>query len=238
MRRAILLLALASCGRAEEAIPESAARVSLPDPSTVGSIAGRILVKGEVPPPARLPISASPECSAMHDGPATDTALLVKDGRVRNAVVLVAGSFEPFAFGVPAGDVVVDNRRCLFEPRVAVARTWQRVVFRNSDATAHNVRGDGFNVMLPVPGAQHARRFGEAGRRPVKCDLHPWMLGWVVVTATPFAAVTGEDGSFRIDGVPEGEREVEVWHERLGARKASVRVERGTVATLEVELNP
>lgn len=235
MRRAVLLLALlASCGKAEEGVPESAGRLALPDPSTTGSIAGLVRFRGEPPPRARLPITASPECSALHEGPAYDTELLVSDGRVRNAVVRVTDPFPAFAFGVPAESLIVDNRKCLFEPRVVVARRWQRVVFRNADPAAHNVRGSGFNVMLPVRDSEHARRFREAGPVELRCDLHPWMKGWVVVTATPFAACTGEDGAFRLDGVPEGEREVEVWHEKLGVLRATVTVERGKSADLEI----
>jgi hypothetical protein len=57
----------------------------------------------------------------------------------------------------------------------------------------------------------------------VKCDVHPWMIAWVVVTEGP-AAVSGADGTFVIRGVPAGTYTVAAWHERLGEKTAQVAV--------------
>ena len=39
----------------------------------------------------------------------------------------------------------------------------------------------------------------------LKCDVHPWMTGYVLVSSHPFFAVTGDDGSFKITGCPPGQ---------------------------------
>ena len=48
---------------------------------------------------------------------------------------------------------------------------------------------------------------------PVKCNQHPWMKAYVAVLKHPFAAVSAEDGSFTIKGVPPGTYTVVAWHE-------------------------
>ena len=42
------------------------------------------------------------------------------------------------------------------------------------------------------------------------------MKGWLVVRDNPYAAVTGEDGSFTIEKLPAGEVELQFWHEKAG----------------------
>ncbi len=46
----------------------------------------------------------------------------------------------------------------------------------------------------------------------IKCDVHAWMSAYVHVLDHPFHAVTGEDGTFEIKGLPPGEYELTVWH--------------------------
>ena len=48
---------------------------------------------------------------------------------------------------------------------------------------------------------------------PVKCNQHPWMKSYVGVLNHPFFAVTAEDGSFTIKGVPPGKYTLVAWHE-------------------------
>ena len=50
---------------------------------------------------------------------------------------------------------------------------------------------------------------------PVKCQVHPWMKSYINVVSHPFYAVTGEDGSFTIKGLPPGNYTLEVRHEKL-----------------------
>ncbi|MEX1223005.1 MAG: methylamine utilization protein, partial [Pirellulales bacterium] len=51
----------------------------------------------------------------------------------------------------------------------------------------------------------------------VSCGIHPWMTAWVLVVDDTYNAVTKEDGSFEISGLPEGEElEFQVWQEKGG----------------------
>src|SRR5690606_20686270 len=65
----------------------------------------------------------------------------------------------------------------------------------------------------------------------VKCDVHPWMAGYIGVLPHPFFAVTGNDGSFTIENVPPGEYEIIAWQEKLGTQSGKVKVDAGGTAT-------
>ena len=51
----------------------------------------------------------------------------------------------------------------------------------------------------------------------VGCDVHGWMKAKIWVSPHPYVARTGEDGSFVIENVPEGEElSIVAWHESPG----------------------
>jgi hypothetical protein len=79
-------------------------------------------------------------------------------------------------------------------------------------------------------------RFQQPEIIKVTCDAHPWMTGWLVVTDHPFVAVTDERGAFKIDGVPPGSYQLQIWHERLPARAADVAVRAGEETRVSVEM--
>ena len=63
------------------------------------------------------------------------------------------------------------------------------------------------------------------------------MNSWLIVTDSPFYAVTGADGSFSVDGLPEGTHKVAYWHEKLGKGKAEITVKAdGTADAFEIKL--
>ena len=63
---------------------------------------------------------------------------------------------------------------------------------------------------------------------PVKCNQHPWMKAYIGVLKHPFFAVSGEDGSFTIKGVPPGTYTVAAWRE--GGATGSEKTMQVTVA--------
>ena len=61
----------------------------------------------------------------------------------------------------------------------------------------------------------------------VKCDVHGWMTGWILVTDSRFTAVTDEGGSFTLQDVPAGSHKLSVWHETLGEQTREITVSDG-----------
>jgi hypothetical protein len=152
---------------------------------------------------------------------------------IKNAVV--------FLQGVPPGvkplktppSAKMDQKACVFVPRVVVVPVGGIVEFLNSDRLLHNVRSAGkenppFNRAQP-----HARTISIGFKSPeilrVDCDLHSWMRGWVVVSEHRFYDVSNDEGQFGFENIPPGKYTLQVWHETLGRATEEITVtDRGT----------
>jgi hypothetical protein len=136
--------------------------------------------------------------------------------------------------------VTLDQRGCLYAPRVLGMQTGQALQVRNSDPLLHNVhslstRGNTFNVSQPQAGMVHTLRlkYPDVIMR-IKCDIHSWMTAYVGVEPHPYFAVSGENGSFRIAGVPAGRYSIRAWHERYGQQTQPVAVKAGQTTAIEL----
>jgi plastocyanin len=210
-----------------------------------GDARGLITITGYVrfegSPPAAQPIdmAADPYCASAHAAqPAVAKAIDVgAEGRVRGAVVYVKQGLPAQRPTTPTQPVVLDQRGCMYEPHVVALQVGQTLVIRNSDATLHNVHvspqsNRGFNLGQPIRGLEAKRVFdkAEVGIK-VACDIHGWMGGAIAVFDHPWFAVTADDGTYSLQGLPPGDYVVEVWHETLGTQTQRVTVGRGGQAT-------
>ena len=116
--------------------------------------------------------------------------------------------------------VEIDNKDCAFVPRSTAMFKGQKLEFTSSDPVGHNSHVTGFsqgaNLALAPKGSASTKLQAEKRPMSLKCDIHGWMQGWVLVTDHPFFAVTGDDGSFEITGVPAGAQNLIVWQEKAG----------------------
>jgi plastocyanin len=161
------------------------------------------------------------------------------DMGLRNVVVSLVTP-PPDAKWSIAPTVQLDQKQCVFVPRVVVVPVGGTVEFLNSDRLLHNLHSASgghnptFNRTQPK-----GRAIPIAFRRPeiirIDCDLHPWMRAWVVVAEHPFYAVTNDRGEFALENVPPGTYALQLWHESLGVMKKDVTVSEGVTA-LTVEM--
>lgn len=220
---------------------ESIASIVPVDPATAGTISGRILYEGTVPERRELPMKGNPECSALHPtGTSLSEEVLVSEGGLQNVFVYVKSGLEGRKFAVPSTPVVIDNKGCLYVPHVAGVRVGQPVELLNSDPTLHNVRlrsqnQKNWNIGLPFQGMKQTKKFEAVEvMATLKCDVHPWMTGYVGILDHPYFAVSEPNGSYTIAGLPPGEYEVEAWHETLGTRTARVSVAASATQTADL----
>jgi len=238
-----VVLALVACGKERQTAADGAAERPGVEPAT---LEGGAIVSGTVTfsgtPPANPPINMAeePACMAQYDGTPRDPRVVVTDGRLAHVFVYVKDGLSAAAtYQVPATPAVIDQRGCLYHPRVLGLVAGQRLEIRNSDSLLHNIkavpaRNRGFNVSQPAAGMTTERSFSQPEVMiPLECNVHGWMQARVGVLPHPFFAVTGADGGFRIAHLPPGTYTIEAWHETLGTRTATVTVADTAAALLD-----
>ncbi|HWE36353.1 MAG TPA: hypothetical protein VG406_07245 [Isosphaeraceae bacterium] len=228
------VVALVGFGRGP-AVAAPAEPVPAPSPSPAaqekyGTIKGRLVWKGEeLPKPEVLvskgdPKAKDPEICAKE--PIVSRALVVdpKTKGVRNGFVYLINvkGTNPEALKAvtdKAGPVEIDQKNCEFLPHAVAIYKGQKLVFKSSDPVNHNVHLNGFNNQLNqavTSGGKLEIPKPVAERLPMKvsCDIHSWMSCWVGIFDNPFFALTKEDGTFEIKGVPAGAQRIVIWQER------------------------
>ncbi len=213
--------------------------VKLPTPAPAvdelvgtGSIEGEVSLIGAPPEMQPLKTGADPVCAK--GGVLMDEAVLAKDGKLQNVVVRITTNAPQGS--IPAAPVVVDQHGCTYLPRVQASMKGQQLMVKNSDGTLHNVHTylDGsktwFNQAQPPKGKEIVRPIDKDGVVKLKCDVHPWMTGFIVLSDHPFAATTEAGGKFTLRDVPAGRYTLEAWHERFGKKTQELTVKGGEVA--------
>lgn len=214
---------LAACSNSDSVPARAKGPITPVDAATAGSIDVQVAFTGSPPTPRVINMSGTPACAALHSEPVLEQSVAVTGGRLAGAVVYIESGLGDRAFAAPSQPVVIDQKGCLYDPRVVAVMIGQPLLFRNSDQEAHNVHGrpqvaDAWNFLMSRPNSTREVTFDtpEVGI-PVSCDVHPWMRAYVSVFAHPYFAVTPDDGSVTLRTVPPGDYVVGVWHETLGS---------------------
>ncbi len=202
-----------------------------------GTISGKISFTGAAPEAKKIDTSADAACTSKSPSLMTED-WAVKDGKLANTFVYIKegtladnSKVGDYAFAAPSAAATLDQTGCHYKPHVLGVVVNQNISITNSDPTTHNIHFMPANNpdwnQSQVNGANaltHKMAHAEV-LVPVKCNQHPWMKSYVGVMKSPFFAVSAEDGSFTIKGVPPGKYTVVAWHE--GGAK-------GTEKTMEV----
>ena len=159
-----------------------------------------------------------------------------KDGGVKNAVVFIEGAGKPSRV-----TKVLVQEKCEFKPRVLAMSAGSTLEIVNRDAVKHEANGVQdyetiFQLSQPKKGLKDSVVLSKPGVVEVTCNIHGWMKAWVVVTGSPYYAVTDEKGNFRISGLPPGSYKIRVWHEGLREKSVRVKVKEGSVSSVKIEL--
>ena len=202
------------------------------DPAMSATVKGKVFFQGAVPPVQEISVRGNPECAVFHqDGKVKSEELVVNDGALQNVFVYIKEGLEGRSFPVPATSVTIENKNCVYVPHVSGAQVGQSVILLNNDPTLHNIHSYSknskpWNLGLPFQGMKQSKKF-EAPEVMVhlKCDVHPWMTGFVGVLTHPYFAVTAKDGSFEIKNLPPGEYLIEAWQEKLGVQSQKIKIE-------------
>jgi len=206
-----------------------------------GTIKGHVRLSGKNPGNTVIRMGLDPMCGSINAGKRViqESVITSADGGLKNAFVKLQGTFPQTP--VPRQPVVLDERGCIYVPRVLGMRVGQTLQIRNDDPLVHNVhsssengRNTDINVAQATSGiVSEFRPKSEEVMLPFGCDIHRWMKAYVGVVNHPYFAVSGDGGTFEIDNVPPGTQTVQVWHEVYGMMTKSIRVQGGAVANIE-----
>lgn len=207
-------------------------------PAGSETISGKVSFDGTVPPPEKVKLSADPKCVEMNKDGLEKQPIKVQDGGLANVFVYVK-SGPTGSFPAPTEPAVIDQQGCNYTPHVVAMQAGQPLKIKNSDDTLHNIHprptvNAEFNIGQPRKGMETTKTFDKKEIMiPVGCDVHPWMRAYISVLDHPFYAVTKEDGTFEIKGLPPGDYEVEAYHEKLKTQTQKISVKAGEPAKVD-----
>lgn len=130
---------------------------------------------------------------------------------------------------------VIDQRDTQFVPRISVIPVGSRVSFPNSDNVRHQVYSfsPAKRFQLPLYSGRAAApvTFDTPGVVELGCNIHDWMVAYVVILDTPYHAISTPAGKAVVQA-PAGRYLMRVWHpHQRGGRVFEREVEIGQGVT-------
>lgn len=169
-----------------------------------------------------------------------------------DTVVLVQPTASWAAQPLPPA-AVVTQRDVRFVPYVTIVPVGGALRFVNGDSFDHHIRSlPGGPLGSVAPAKQFAFRLGAAGTGRdtspeirfdipggvlLGCHLHGSMRGHVFVSATPWFAVSDDKGQVTIEGVPEGQANVRLWHPDQLVEQPPLSLQLGPLSQAQARLN-
>jgi plastocyanin len=152
-------------------------------------------------------------------------------------IVVYVDAIPGAKFDPPTSKPVMDQAKMTFVPHVMAVQVGTTVEFLNSDPVGHNVYWPSIsgnkklahNLGTWPKGEKKPFQFNDPGAVSLLCNVHPEMNGYIVVSPTPYFAVTDKSGNYEIKNVPPGKYTLKTWSEDGKVTTQAVEVTGGTV---------
>jgi len=137
------------------------------------------------------------------------------------------------------------NEDCVFTPRVQTVMTGGTLNVISNDVAMHrdrivDVATGELAAIAPFNDNGQVipfdRLLTKTEELEVTCELHPWAKAYVLVFDHPYYAMTDNNGTFSLDGIPAGTYHLRAWHPVLGLVDQTVTVGAGAAATVALKL--
>jgi hypothetical protein len=208
-------------------------------PRAAGTISGKVTYTGTPPKMKQIDMAKEPNCATEHAAAPvlTENVVTGPGNTLRWVVVYISAGDQGATPGTAT--VRLDQKGCQYIPHVLVLQPNQPLDIYNDDPHSHNIHplaklNPEWNRSQPAGAPPIHTKWELAEFIPVKCNIHPWMHSWQVVLTTSHYAVTGEDGTFSLSGLPPGKYTVTAWQEQFGTQSQDVTI--GATETKAVSL--
>jgi plastocyanin len=174
------------------------------------------------PPGARLALLALLLLARVVPAAAArvDLELRQRDGKPLAGAVLYAVPTDGRRLPPPQ-PAVMDQQNRRFVPQILPVQTGAAVNFPNTDSISHHVYSFSpakrFELYLPKGERSSANTvvFDKPGVVALGCNIHDWMLAYILVVDTPWFTQTDKEGRAALADLPAGSYRLVVWHPRI-----------------------
>ena len=180
--------------------------------------------------------------------------VLNADGKPAQDVAVQVSPTAAWASQPLPPPVVILQQNIRFVPFVTVVPVGATVRFINKDKFDHHVRSQPggplgnvapakqfeFRMAAAKDGRDSAAadlKLDTAGIVALGCHLHGSMRGHLLISSTPWVAVTDDKGQVMIDNLPDGQAEIKVWHPDQLSDQATTQVQASGTFSAEARLN-
>ena len=203
--------------------------------SSGGTVSGSVTFTGTPPKMKPIDMAKEPSCASQHETPAMTETVVTGPGNTLQYVVVYIAAGEPPA-AASSQVVRLDQKGCTYLAHVSALQAGQSMEIYNQDQTSHNIHplakvNPEWNKSQPPGSPPLHVTYDKAEFIPVKCNVHPWMHGYFVILSTAHFAVTGNDGTFSLKGLPPGKYTVTAWQEKFGSQSQEVTITGNETAT-------
>ena len=149
-----------------------------------------------------------------------------------NIVVFVEGVSGPYQAQQPRDVPRIGHKGKRFSPGITPIVRGNSVDFFNDDNIFHNVfslsKTKPFDLGVYPKGSSKLVNFDRTGLVKIYCNLHPNMVGNILILNNPYYAVTDTYGNYSISGVPEGQYRLRVWYEFSNELEKTIHLTKGS----------
>lgn len=201
-------------------------------PTSWGHLRGKIVVTGELPKVKKKQIPKDLAiCSEGKSGLLDDSLRIDPAGGLADVFVMLINEENPGDLPIhPAyrlqqdQPVTLEFSNCRLRPHAACLLASQDLILKNRDEVGHHCQIDGLHNhdnLLIARSSEYALQFQQAERIPLKvrCGIHPWIDGLILIKDHPYNVLTQTDGQFEIRNLPPGTWKFMFWHSKTGYLK-------------------
>ena len=205
-------------------------------PPAGGTITGKVTYTGTPAKMRPIDMSKEPTCAKEHNPPEkTQTVVTGPGNSLEYVVVYISAGDKPSA--PPSQAVRYDQKGCMYVPHVLPLQPNQPLQIYSDDPVAHNIHpmpkvNSEWNKSQPPGAPPIEAKWEKPEFIAVKCNIHPWMHGYMAVVKGP-TAVSDENGSYTISNLPPGNYTVTAWQEAYGSQSQKVTVAAGKPTTAD-----